>query len=110
MVQFQTKKKFEAWLNYLLEKNDVIESVSLIGCTIPEYKFYLQQRFVEGMTWENYGTVWSIDRVIPFVKWNLSNSEEAALCYHYTNSTPLFITTRIVDGVEHIGNLNKNKF
>jgi hypothetical protein len=62
------------------------------------------------MTWENYGTMWSIDRVIPFVKWDLTNPEEAASCYHYTNSTPLFITTRIVDGVEHIGNLNKNKF
>jgi hypothetical protein len=43
-------------------------------------------------------------------KWDLTNPEEAASCYHYTNSTPLFTTTRIVDGVEHIGNLNKNKF
>jgi hypothetical protein len=109
-IQFSTKKKFEARLNYLLEKNDVIESVSLIGCTIPKYKAYLEQRFVEGMTWENYGTIWSIDRIIPFVKWDLTNPEEAALCYHYANSTPLFTTTRIVDGVEHIGNLNKNKF
>ena len=47
---------------------------------MPEYKAYLEQRFVEGMTWENYGTIWSIDRVIPFVKWDLTNPEEAALC------------------------------
>jgi hypothetical protein len=65
-IQFQTKKKFEAKLNYLLEKNDVIESVALIGCTIPEYKAYLKQCFKEGMTFENYGTVWNIHRIVPF--------------------------------------------
>jgi hypothetical protein len=96
-IQFSTKKKFEARLNYLLEKNDIIESVTLIGCTIPEYKAYLEQRFREGMSWENYGTIWCIRRIIPFTEWNLTNPAEAALCYHYTNSVPLLISLSLID-------------
>jgi hypothetical protein len=109
-IQFQLKKKFEAKLNYLLDKNDVIESVTLIGCSIPEYKNYLEQRFIGEMSWAaNYGTLWCIDRIIPFIEWDLTNPAEAALCFHYTNSQPLFLNTTVVDGVEYIGNLNKGR-
>src|SRR3954463_9008341 len=63
-IQFSLKKKFEAKLNYLLEKNDTVDAVQLIGCAVPEYKKYLSKRFVKGMNWDNYGKVWNIDRVV----------------------------------------------
>jgi hypothetical protein len=88
-VQHQLRKKFEAKLNYLLAKDDVIDAVTVIGCTIPEYKAYLENRFIAHMSWGNYGSVWEIARVIPFKECDLSKPEEAALCFHYTNSAPL---------------------
>jgi len=35
---------------------------------------------------------------------------QAQSCNHYTNIQPLFIQTKMIDGVEHIGNANKNKY
>src|SRR3954470_10787867 len=106
-VQHQLRKKFEAKLNYLLAKDDAIDAITLIGCTLPEYKAYLENRFIAHMSWGNYGSVWEIARVIPFKEWDLSKPEEAALCFHYTNSTPLFVTTTKINDVECIGNRNK---
>ena len=110
-IQFKLKKQFESKLNQLLHKNDISnESIELIGCTIPEYKAYLEAMFAPTMTWENYGIEWQIDRITPFCEWNLGHPEEQKLCYHYTNSQPLFTTTRVIDGEIFVGNLNKNKF
>ena len=107
--QFRLKKKFEAKLNYLLDKDDVIDSVALIGCTVPEYKQFLEDRFIGHMKWSTYATVWEIARVVPFKNWDLTKEEEASICYHYTNSTPMFLVTTIVDDVMFIGSRNRNK-
>jgi len=109
-IQYRLKKQFEAKLNYLLKKDDTTGAVPLIGCSIPQYKEYLEQRFIKGMSWDNYGEIWCIDRVVPFCNWDLTKAEQAALCYHYSNSTPLFVITTWVDRVEHVGNLSKNRY
>ena len=62
------------------------------------------------MTWKNYGTCWSYDRVKPFCNFDLSNAEEAKKCFHYTNVQPLFVQTKVIDEITYIGNANKNRF
>jgi hypothetical protein len=110
-IQFQMKKKFESKLNSLLERTDVtVESIGLIGCTIPEYKAYLEAKFSPTMSWENYGKKWQIDRIIPFCAYDLTDETQKKSCFHYTNSQPLFTITTTIDSVTYIGNLNKNKF
>ena len=58
-----------------------------IGCTLEEFKLYLEAKFTEGMTWDNYGK-WHIDHIIPM---DSANTEEELikLC-HYTNLQPLW--------------------
>jgi hypothetical protein len=68
------------------------KTLSMIGITPIELKNYIEKKFTEGMTWDNYGK-WHIDHIIPL---NSVNSEEGIikLC-HYTNLQPLWATDNI---------------
>lgn len=85
-----------------------ISTLDLLGCTIPELKKHLEERFLPTMTWENYGTVWHIDHKKPCASFDLTVEAEQRECFHYTNLQPLFAVTTIIDGVEYIGNLEKS--
>ena len=74
--------------------------LDLLGCSIKEYKLYLEQMFLEPMNWDNHGDIWEIDHIKPVSKGG---------SWHYTNTQPLFKTTAIAEqyGYNMIGNKNK---
>ncbi|MHA2068050.1 MAG: hypothetical protein ACXABY_27125 [Candidatus Thorarchaeota archaeon] len=66
-------------------------AIDLIGCTIDELKVYLEGRFQEGMTWDNYGQPgWELDHIIPVSSFDLTDIEQRKQCFHYTNLQPLW--------------------
>lgn len=66
-------------------------TVNLLGCTIEEFKLYLENQFTEGMSWENYGLHgWHIDHIIPCHTFDLTDPEQQKICFHYTNQRPLW--------------------
>jgi len=81
--------------------------IELLACDILFFRSYLENKFLPKMTWDNYGTVWHIDHIMPCAKFNLADPEEQRRCFHYTNLQPLFAVTTVIDGVTYIGNLNK---
>ena len=83
------------------------KTLELLGCTILEFRKHLESKFLPTMTWENYGSYWHIDHIIPCVKFDLTKEEEQKRCFHYSNLQPLFAVTQVIDGVEYIGNINK---
>ena len=69
------------------------KAARLLGCTIPEYRAYLESKFKPGMTWENWGKSrerWHIDHIVPLSSFDLTDPEQLARCYHYTNTQPLW--------------------
>lgn len=90
----------------------LIKTEELIGCSTLFYKEYLESKFTNGMSWENYGYFgWHIDHIQPCVSFDLSNLEQQKLCFHYTNTQPLWATTEIAvqygESNDYIGNLEK---
>ena len=68
-----------------LSKNK--KSKDILGCDIEFFKSYLEERFTDDMTWENYGIVWDIDHKIPLAT---ADTEDKVLeLNHYTNLQPL---------------------
>jgi len=62
-----------------------------LGCTIPEFKAYIEALFWMGMTWENYGPRgWHLDHVIPLAKFDLTDRTQFLQASHYTNYQPLW--------------------
>jgi hypothetical protein len=95
-------------------KNDKCSSsLDLLGCTIEEYKIYLEKQFLPEMNWENHGKVWEIDHKISLSSFDLTKTEQHKVAFHYTNTQPLFKTTEIAENfgyIDIIGNRNKEKF
>ena len=62
-----------------------------LGCSIEEFKTYMESLFKEGMNWSNRGyTGWHIDHKIPCCKFDLTKEEDLKICFHYTNMQPLW--------------------
>jgi len=64
-------------------------SYELIGCTPAFMKEWLGHQFDSKMTWENYGTYWSIDHVIPCNFFDLTDRDEQLECFNWRNCRPL---------------------
>ena len=64
-------------------------TMNLIDCSIDKLKQYLENKFTEGMVWQNYGK-WEIDHIRPCASFDLSKVSEQKKCFHYTNLQPLW--------------------
>ncbi len=110
-VHFKIKKRLRNRLYIAVTSKGTIKSkktLDLLGCSIIELKSYLESKFLPTMSWENHGSYWHIDHVIPCASFNLIDEEEQKKCFHHTNLQPLFAFTQVIDGVEYIGNVNKS--
>jgi hypothetical protein len=88
-------------------------AIEFLGCSIKEFKLYLEKQFLPEMDWENHGKIWEIDHIIGCVNFNMGCIEEQKKCFHYTNMQPLFKTSDIAKSlgyIDHTGNRNKLKF
>lgn len=60
-----------------------------IGCDRSSLRTWLEFQFDENMSWDNYASYWQIDHVIPITKFDLSNIDNANICFHWSNVRPL---------------------
>jgi hypothetical protein len=77
--------------NFLKRKNISKRSslIKIIGLNEVDFRGYIENKFTEGMTWENYGWHgWHIDHIIPLS--SAKTEEEAYKLCHYTNLQPLW--------------------
>lgn len=77
-------------LRYAIKYNKKVGSaVEDLGCSIQDFKFYLEGKFKDGMSWDNYGK-WEIDHVIPLIFFDLTQREQFLRACNYTNLQPLW--------------------
>ena len=91
-VNYKLSKILRARLFKAL-KNDQKRGSAIIdlGCTIPEFKQYLESKFQDGMTWDNWGLHgWHIDHILPLASFDLTDREQFSKACNYTNLQPLW--------------------
>ena len=76
-------------------------TIELLGCSISFLKGFLEEKFKEGMTWENHGD-WHIDHIKPCASFNLLHEEEQKKCFHYTNLQPLWALENLSKGYKYV--------
>lgn len=72
-------------------KSKSAHTMELIGCSIEELKQHLESQFRDGMSWENYGTTWHIDHIIPCIAFDMTDEEQQKECFNYKNLQPLLV-------------------
>ena len=72
-------------------------AVEELGCTIREFREYLAERFLEGMTWQNYGE-WHVDHIKPLASFDLTDEDQFKDACHYTNLQPMWAKDNLQKG------------
>jgi hypothetical protein len=79
-------------ISIVVKKKGFIKSKKtrdVVGCSVEFLMTSLQNRFQEGMSWDNYGE-WEIDHIIPIS--SAKTIEDIYQLNHYTNLQPLWKT------------------
>ena len=61
----------------------------LIGISISRFVEWIEYNFKSDMNWENHGTVWHLDHVIPCEWFDLTTEKDRKVCFHWSNVRPL---------------------
>jgi hypothetical protein len=64
------------------------KTIEILGCSFEEFKLHLESQFDEKMNWENQGTYWYLDHIIPIS--SAKTEEDVYRLNHYTNFQPLY--------------------
>ena len=85
-LNYRIKKSLAARLRNVLNKSDT--TMNYIGCNIQYFREWLEYNFTDEMNWDNYGSFWSIDHIIPVCKFDLTVEDEKFKCWNWTNMMP----------------------
>jgi hypothetical protein len=88
-INYRLKKSLAARLRNVLNKNDT--TMNYIGCNIQYLREWFEYNFNSEMNWENYGSFWSIDHIIPVCKFDLTIEDEKLKCWNWSNLMPVTI-------------------
>jgi hypothetical protein len=82
------------------------KTIDLLGYSALDFKIHIESLFTEGMSWNNHGE-WHIDHIKPVS--SFETTEHPSIVNALSNLRPMWSTTRVLNGVEYEGNLNRNK-
>jgi len=78
----------------------------LLGYSPDDLRDHLENLWLPDMSWDNYGE-WHIDHIKPVVEFDRNTSPSVVNAL--SNLRPLWASTKIVEGIEIVGNLNRKK-
>lgn len=78
--------------------NKSAKTMELTGCTVDFLRDWLEFQFDDNMTWDNYGSYWHIDHILPCASFDLTDPEQQRKCFHYSNLQPLTASDNLSKG------------
>lgn len=84
--------------------------LKFINYTIEELKVHIEKKFFdEKMNWENYGTYWHLDHIIPQsdLPYTSMEDENFKLCWSLSNLRSLEAKQNIIEGAKRIRHKKK---
>ena len=90
-VEHRLFRALRARLRIILKsKGKSQAAMQFVGCTLAQLKAHLEAQFKGCMSWDNHGTAWHIDHIVPCAYFDLSTPRGKVECFHYTNLRPLW--------------------
>lgn len=75
-------------ISYAIKKDK--HTIEYLGCSCHEYFNWITS-YNDTYNYDNHGTIWHIDHVIPVSKFNLSDENEQMIAFNWRNTMPLTI-------------------
>ena len=72
-------------------------AVTDLGCSIGQFKLYIENQFSKDMSWDNYGD-WHLDHIMPLASFDLTDRGEFQTAAYYTNFQPLWANDNLRKG------------
>lgn len=88
--KIKIKNSLRGRINELMNKKyNNPKTLDLLGCEYEYFIKYIENKFIDGMSWDNYGYYgWHLDHIIPLS--SAKTKEEIVNLFHYTNLQPLW--------------------
>jgi hypothetical protein len=100
-IQYKLSKTLRTRLRCALQGNSKAGSaVRDLGCTIEEFRKYIEDKFQEGMSWDNHG-LWHLDHIKPLALFDLTDREQLCEACNYSNIQPLWAKDNLRKGARY---------
>jgi len=88
-INFRLRAIVASRLHKALMRNKKYSTLDYLGCDIDFLRKWLEFRFDGNISWENYGSYWEIDHILPVSAFDLSDQTQIDICFNWTNLQPL---------------------
>jgi hypothetical protein len=95
-TNFKVKNILSSRLRSCLRKQS--STIDFLGCSMQHFLEWIEYQFDEHMTWENCGSYWHFDHVMPCASYDLSIREETVECFNWKNIRPFEAKKNISKG------------
>jgi hypothetical protein len=97
-LSLNLRKRVKSYMKYVGISPKILKSTKdMIGCSPQELREHIESKFIDGMSWENYGTFgWHLDHITPLA--SAKDKEEIIKLNHYTNLQPLWAIDNLKKG------------
>ena len=86
LLKLRERKKWQLALRrYVLEKNICSGYAFYFGLTIDDFRNWISIQFIEGLNWDNFGTAWQFEHIIPVTYFDFAVEEDLLLCWNFIN-------------------------
>lgn len=91
-IQFKISHSLRGKLfNSIKKESKRSSALLLLGCSVKEFKKYIEKQFKPGMSWDKWGNgkdKFHLDHIVPIAAFDLTDYEQQKICFHYTNFRP----------------------
>jgi hypothetical protein len=88
LVKSREKRKWQIALRrYVLERNPCHQYAPYFGLDINHFRLWIENQFVEGQSWENFGKDWQFEHIVPVAYFNFDEEQDLRLCWNFINIT-----------------------
>jgi len=114
-IHYRLKCCIRNRMSYALKASGLTRKgkIKFIGMDMPTYKIWLGYQFEKGMTWDNYGTYWHVDHVMPCDSFNFvgENDDDVNKCFNWKNTRPMVGIENIKKGstIDEVAIKNQKK-
>jgi hypothetical protein len=86
LLKFREKRRWQLALRrYVLEKNISADYAIYFGLSIEQFRKWIELQFTEELNWENFGSAWQFDHIVPVAYFDFSIEDDLFLCWNFIN-------------------------